>query len=37
MTRKDIEENDIVGMEYAYVLFDSIDDVEMLEYEILLI
>ena len=37
MTRKDIEENDIAGMGNAYVLFDSIDDVKMLEYEILLI
>ena len=26
MTRKDIEENDVAGMENAYVLFDSVDD-----------
>ena len=31
MTRKDVEENDVAGMENAYVLFDSVDDVKMLE------
>ena len=29
--RKDIEENDVDGMGNAYVLFDSVDDVKMLE------
>ena len=31
MTRKDIEENDVAGMGNAYVLFDNVDDVKMLE------
>ena len=31
MTRKDIEENDVAGMGNIYVLFDSVDDVKMLE------
>ena len=31
MTRKDIEENDVAGMENIYVLFDSVDDAKMLE------
>ena len=31
MPRKDVEENDVAGMENAYVLFDSVDDVKMLE------
>ena len=31
MPRKDVEENDVAGMGNAYVLFDSVDDVKMLE------
>ena len=31
MTRKDVEENDVAGMENIYVLFDSVDDAKMLE------
>ena len=31
MTRKDFEENDVTGMGNTSVLFDSSDDVKMLE------